>query len=339
MAVRWLRVLFLELGVLVALVPVTMEGSGKAVNINSVVTEKQAKVSISTPSKPSGESPAEVSSSSPARNTLNPSVPKMVENKSPFDVSSSHIAPKDSDTSTSHSGDPSGVKEQKETRPDVPSSETTPKDSETSTSHSGDPSGVKEQKEPRPGVSSSETTPKDSETSTSHSGDPSGVKEQKPRPGVSSSETTPKDSETSTSHSGDPSGVKEQKPQPDASSSDVNLKEEAGSNPGDIVDGHESVVSQSGDSKTEETEVKQSDLDEDVEDQGKAGEPIDQAPKNESENSHFFAYLVTTAIVVAALYIAYHNKRKIIAFALEGKKSKLTRRPKSSDYQRLDQKI
>ncbi|XP_063167531.1 trans-Golgi network integral membrane protein 2 [Candoia aspera] len=64
-----------------------------------------------------------------------------------------------------------------------------------------------------------------------------------------------------------------------------------------------------------------------------------ETPRNGSENSHFFAYLVTTAIVVAALYIAYHNKRKIIAFALEGKKAKITRRPKSSDYQRLDQKI
>lgn len=84
--------------------------------------------------------------------------------------------------------------------------------------------------------------------------------------------------------------------------------EKAGKSPGE-GETDQTVSSEEkpgGTNKKDETKGKSSAV-ENNEDYGKTLINIDQ----EAQSSHFFAYLVFTAVLVAVLYITYHNRRKV----------------------------
>ncbi|CAC5378712.1 unnamed protein product [Mytilus coruscus] len=56
---------------------------------------------------------------------------------------------------------------------------------------------------------------------------------------------------------------------------------------------------------------------------------------DEDSGGHFMAYFITFVVICIAGYIIYHNKQKILAFILEGKKDGSRRRPNSKEYKRL----
>ncbi|KAL0274561.1 UNVERIFIED_CONTAM: hypothetical protein PYX00_002661 [Menopon gallinae] len=56
-----------------------------------------------------------------------------------------------------------------------------------------------------------------------------------------------------------------------------------------------------------------------------------------AEDSHFSVYFLMTVSIIIIGYIIYHNKNKIVAYALEGRRNKSgRRRPTSASYRKLD---
>ncbi|XP_016384441.1 trans-Golgi network integral membrane protein 2-like isoform X2 [Sinocyclocheilus rhinocerous] len=155
-----------------------------------------------------------------------------------------------------------------------------------------------------------------------------------------------------------PSGKKGEKPATaDQNEVDDSSNPEPSEEGGDEMDDKSVEMMTTPENPTDD-EAKQNDFDEAAEGKGgvhhNAGEPSNEQDTSNSktgkkddgkqnvqsenaENSHFFAYLVCAVILVAVLYIASHNKRKIIAFVVEGRRSRGTRRPKTSDYHKLEQ--
>ncbi|XP_007903846.2 trans-Golgi network integral membrane protein TGN38-like, partial [Callorhinchus milii] len=61
-------------------------------------------------------------------------------------------------------------------------------------------------------------------------------------------------------------------------------------------------------------------------------------PVETHETSHFLTYLVAGSLILAALYIVYHSKHRIIALCHK-RGPKQCERPNKSDYMKLDQNL
>ncbi|KAF0313847.1 Trans-Golgi network integral membrane protein 2 [Amphibalanus amphitrite] len=69
------------------------------------------------------------------------------------------------------------------------------------------------------------------------------------------------------------------------------------------------------------------------------GSYISGAVPAQTADSNFFAYFLTAVVLCIVLYLAFHNKQKILALVIEGRSSSNRRRPHSSQYRRLDNSL
>ncbi|VDK82561.1 unnamed protein product [Litomosoides sigmodontis] len=58
---------------------------------------------------------------------------------------------------------------------------------------------------------------------------------------------------------------------------------------------------------------------------------------NESEDTHFLYYIVVFGVVIVCIYIASHNKKKILGFIIEGRRPSNSARRTALRYRRLSQ--
>ncbi|XP_014467247.1 PREDICTED: trans-Golgi network integral membrane protein TGN38-like isoform X2 [Dinoponera quadriceps] len=141
-------------------------------------------------------------------------------------------------------------------------------------------------------------------------------------------------------------------------SKNVNMKEVAKGGKAEETNGKAEAEDPKTSTLSENTQNHYGDQSDEVEDPDADG-TIQQPPNTENQHenlqvpseqkthyakrtdgdSHFFTYFTVTTVACIACYIGYHNKQKILAIVLEGRRSRNSRgrrRPSTASYRKLD---
>ncbi|KAL7289314.1 hypothetical protein TKK_0017245 [Trichogramma kaykai] len=129
-------------------------------------------------------------------------------------------------------------------------------------------------------------------------------------------------------------------------------------NPDNDINSLENHQAKNGNENDEDTNEQddmdeKEDLDKASQSQGRGNSQVDLRKFRDSamediiqrqeEESHYFAYFTTISLICFILYIGYHNKQKLFAMVLEGRRSRRgrgsRRRPSTANYRKLDSNL
>ncbi|XP_014225465.1 putative leucine-rich repeat-containing protein DDB_G0290503 [Trichogramma pretiosum] len=129
-------------------------------------------------------------------------------------------------------------------------------------------------------------------------------------------------------------------------------------NPDNDINSLENHQAKNGNENDEDTNEQddmdeKEDLDKASQSQGRGNSQVDLRKFRDSamediiqrqeEESHYFAYFTTISLICFILYIGYHNKQKLFAMILEGRRSRRgrgsRRRPSTANYRKLDSNL